>query len=82
MGEARYVTAEHLDLEEWLLPTAVVAESGLELAQRAAAQGLLTSQRGVGPDGLGRTGKTYSMAHFSGIRTERTGGAPKGPYAA
>ncbi len=89
-GEARYVTAQHLDLEEWLLSTAKAAAAqrvtagaaaaalaalSLELDQRAAAQGLLTSERAVSvlvaPAG---TGKTYTMAQFAKVWTEQAGG--------
>jgi conjugative relaxase-like TrwC/TraI family protein len=88
-GEARYVTAEHLDLEEWLLSASkaaavqrVTAEAAaaaldgttLDFDQRAAARGLLTSQRAVSvlvaPAG---TGKTYTMAQFARVWAEETG---------
>lgn len=78
-GETRYVTTSHLDREEWLVSMAkkaaalqrVSAEAAsaaldgtaLDYDQRAAALGLLTSQRAVSvlvaPAG---TGKTYTMA--------------------
>jgi conjugative relaxase-like TrwC/TraI family protein len=89
-GEARYVTAEHLDLEEWLLATSkaaavqrlteatvarALAETSLDFDQRAAAHGLLSSERAVSvlvaPAG---TGKTYTMAQFARVWTEETGG--------
>ena len=82
-------TAEHLDLEEWLLSTAkaaavqrvtagaaaaALAGSALDFDQRAAARGLLISQRAVSvlvaPAG---TGKTYTMAQFAQVWTEQTG---------
>jgi conjugative relaxase-like TrwC/TraI family protein len=88
-GEARYVTLEHLNLEEWLLSTSkaaaaqrvsekaasrALAKTGLDIDQRAAAYGLLTSQRAVSvlvaPAG---TGKTYTMAQFAQLWTEQTG---------
>jgi conjugative relaxase-like TrwC/TraI family protein len=88
-GEARYVTAGHLDLEEWLLSTSkaaavqrvtaeaadtALAGTGLDLDQRAAAHGLLTSERAVSvlvaPAG---TGKTYTMAQFARAWAEQTG---------
>jgi hypothetical protein len=88
-GEARYVTIEHLDREKWLLSTAraevaqrvsaetaarALAETGLDIDQRGAALGLLTSQRAVSvlvaPAG---TGKTYTMAQFAQVWTEQTG---------
>jgi conjugative relaxase-like TrwC/TraI family protein len=88
-GEARYVTAEHLDLEEWLLSTSTagvpqritieaadgaLAGTGLDLDQRAAARGLLASQRAVAvlvaPAG---TGKTFTMAQFARAWTAQTG---------
>jgi conjugative relaxase-like TrwC/TraI family protein len=88
-GEARWVTASHLDLEEWLLSTskaatlqrvtaAAAAEAldgtTLDYDQRAAALGLLTSQRAVSvlvaPAG---TGKTYTMAQFAQVWTRQTG---------
>jgi conjugative relaxase-like TrwC/TraI family protein len=89
-GEARWVTATHLDLEEWLLSAskaatvqrvsaAAAAEAldgtTLDYDQRAAALGLLTSQRAVSvlvaPAG---TGKTYTMAQFAAVWTAQTGG--------
>jgi hypothetical protein len=89
-GKARYVTIEHLDREEWLLSTSkaavaqrvtaetaarALAETGLDIDQRAAARGLLTSQHVVSvlvaPAG---TGKTYTMAQFAQVWTEQTGG--------
>jgi conjugative relaxase-like TrwC/TraI family protein len=90
-GEARWVTGEHLDLEEWLLSTSKAAAAlqrvsaaaaaaaldgtTLDYDQRAAALGLLTSQRAVSvlvaPAG---TGKTYTMAQFARVWTEHTSG--------
>jgi conjugative relaxase-like TrwC/TraI family protein len=88
-GEARYVTAEHLDLEEWLLSTSKaaavqwvsaeaaargLAHSGLDIDQQAAARGLLTSQRAVSVlVAPAGTGKTYTMAQFARVWTEETG---------
>ncbi|HVT67216.1 MAG TPA: MobF family relaxase, partial [Trebonia sp.] len=89
-GEARWVTADHLDLEEWLLSTSTKAAavqrvsaqaagealdgSTLDYDQKAAAIGLLTSQRAVSvlvaPAG---TGKTYTMAQFAEVWTAQTG---------
>jgi hypothetical protein len=89
-GEARWVTSDHLDLEEWLLSTSVKAAAlqrvsaaaagaaldgtTLDYDQRAAAHGLLTSQRAVtslvAPAG---TGKTYTMAQFAQVWTAETG---------
>jgi conjugative relaxase-like TrwC/TraI family protein len=89
-GEARWVTATHLDLEEWLLSTSKAAtlqrvsaaaaaealdSTTLDYDQRAAALGLLTSQRAVSvlvaPAG---TGKTYTMAQFAQVWTALAGG--------
>ena len=89
-GEARYVTTGHLDREEWLLSMAkaaavqrvtaeaadqALAETGLDYDQRAAARGLLTSQRAVSalvaPAG---TGKTYTLAQVARVWTEQTAG--------
>ncbi len=89
-GEARWVTAAHLDLEEWLLSASRAAAvqrvsaaaaaqaldgTTLDYDQRAAALGLLTSQRAVSvlvaPAG---TGKTHTMAQFANVWTAQAGG--------
>jgi conjugative relaxase-like TrwC/TraI family protein len=88
-GEARYVTAGHLDLEEWLLSTAnaavaqritadaadgALAGTGLDLDQRAAARGLLASQQAVAVlVAPAGTGKTFTMAQFARVWTTQTG---------
>ncbi|HET6190479.1 MAG TPA: MobF family relaxase [Trebonia sp.] len=89
-GEARWVTATHLDLEEWLLSTskaatlqrvsaAAAAEAldgtTLDYDQRAAALGLLTSARAVSVlVAPAGTGKTYTMAQFAQVWTALAGG--------
>ncbi|MBO0804543.1 MAG: relaxase domain-containing protein [Nocardiopsaceae bacterium] len=88
-GEARYVTAAHLDLEEWLLSASkaetaqlvsggdaaqALAGAGLDIDQREAARGLLASQRAVTSlVAPAGTGKTYTMAAFAAAWTAQTG---------
>lgn len=88
-GEARYVTAGHLDLEEWVLShskaaapqlvtgeaaAAAIAASGLDYDQAAAAKGMLTSQQAVTSlIAPAGTGKTRTMAQFARAWTAETG---------
>jgi hypothetical protein len=88
-GEARYVTAGHLDLEEWVLRAskapapqlvagetadAALAGSGLDFDQRAAVRGLLASEQAVTSlVAAAGTGKTYAMAQFARVWMSETG---------
>lgn len=89
-GEARYATAGHLDLEEWLLSTSKAAApqrvtpaaaataldgTALDYDQRAAVLGLLASDRAVSAlVAPAGTGKTYTMAEFARVWAGQTGG--------
>ena len=89
-GEAKFVTSEHLDLEQHLVDVALLpvpqritpeaaaaalAGTDLDPSQREACAGLLTSTRLINClVAPAGTGKTHVMAAFARIWTAETGG--------